>query len=236
MPLFIKHDFYRNFSNSLQSDNKKLGRSIMEDETAKLIVFAKRELVDKLISKGFKIKKHISFENLSNFIFQNKDNQDIQNIITDLIIKKNAQEKLEVINSTKEYNASGRYTPKNVPQLKMQNDNFKKSVRETFLNANADNVNNLITQHNINKMAIDKTNPEYKKALFKTATISVLSTIVVMGVAYGIHTIYAKHKKSKSKVSEQPANTEVKPQTTGTPDKLPMNANDLTENNYAKGV
>ena len=239
--LFIKYDFYEVLNNAFKYDNDRLANSILEDELAKLVAFRKHEVADLLRTKGIRISKRASSERILKKIKDNKKNEKVSRSVVKMIIDNNAKNKEQIINSAKDYNANGRYVPKQLPQLRMKDKDFEDKVYEHYCNFDGNNVETLINQHNINKMEIDKSNPEFKRILIRNAVLSVAATLVTVGLVYGIFYV-VKKVKAANKAEAAPPTTEalqapemVKPGGEGSPE-AQIPATELNEVNYKKTI
>lgn len=240
--LFIKYDFYEVLNNAFKYDNDRLANSILEDELAKLIAFRKHEVADLLRSKGVRVSKRASSERILKKIKDNRKNEKVSLAVVKMIIDNNAKNKEQIINSAKDYNANGRYTPKELPQLKMKDKEFEKKVYDCYCNFDGNNVGTLINQHNINKMDIDKNNPEFKKILVRNAVLSVAATLAAVGIVYGIFYVVKKVKAANAAQAAPPATTESMPAPEmpktelgeGSQPEIP--ATELNETNYKKTI
>lgn len=237
--LFIKYDFYEVLNNAFKYDNDRLANNILEDELAKLVAFRKHEVADLLRSKGIRISKRASSEKILKKIKDNRKNEKVSLAVVKMIIDNNAKNKEQIINSAKDFNANGRYVPKALPQLRMKDKEFEQKVYECYCNFDGNNVETLINQHNINKMEIDKNNPEFKRILIRNAVLSVAATLAAVGLVYGIFYLVKKVKKANAAEAAppttpvaQPAPEGLKPEGEGSQPEIP--ATELNEKNYKK--
>lgn len=232
--LFIKHDLYHSFEKACEYGNDRFARKLIEDEVAKLVAFRRQQVIDLLRSKGYKLTKRCSNDKIVKTIIDNRKNEDLSRAICKMIIENNSKNKTEVIDSAMNFNGGGKYTQKSKPLLKIKDKEFEDKLYTHYLNIEGTNVNTLAMSHNTNKVEIDKTNPEYKKAMVRTAVTATAITLGAVAATWGIYWL-VKRVKNPAKPEQPAAVAAPAPVATTEPAAAPakvMNANDYNENNY----
>lgn len=88
--MFLEHDFYSNFSESLQSGDKQLTNDIIADELSELIVHDYSKVFDLLEKVGIRVNRNMSDEQLADILIDGmQSNEKLARGIAFLISERN---------------------------------------------------------------------------------------------------------------------------------------------------
>lgn len=123
--MFLEHDFYSNFSQSLQSGDQKLTRDIISDELSELIVHDYDKVFDLLDKVGVRANPKMSDEQLVDLLL--KEMQTNPKLIKGLAFL--ISEKNDLINSETDDRSGKKY-------VEYVNKNLQKSLDKILSNEN----------------------------------------------------------------------------------------------------
>jgi hypothetical protein len=123
--MFLEHDFYSNFSKSLQSGDSKLTNDIISDELSELIVHDNEKVVDLFTKVNIKASPSISDEEVVDILLdQMQTNEKLQRGLAFLIADRN-----KLINNQTDDRSGKKY-------VDYVNQNLKSSFDRVLLNDN----------------------------------------------------------------------------------------------------
>ena len=123
--MFLEHDFYSNFSQSLQSGDRKLINDIIADELSELIVHDYDKVFDLLEKVGVRVNQRISDEQLADLLISEmKTNKKLVKGVAFLISENN-----NLINNKTDEKSGRKY-------IEYVNRNLSNSFEKIFSNEN----------------------------------------------------------------------------------------------------
>jgi hypothetical protein len=152
--MFLEHDFYSNFSQSLQSGDSKMTNDIIIDELSELIVHDYTKIFDLLSKVGVRVSPNISDEQLVDILLNEmRTNKKLVRGLAFLIADKN-----ELINSKTDEKSGRKYVDyvsnnldtsfKNILRTQNETKKFKTSLMNQVKSKDstvADRTRNVVT-------------------------------------------------------------------------------------------
>lgn len=174
--MFLEHDFYSNFSQSLQSGDARLTNDIIADELSELIVHDYEKVFDLLSKVGINVSKKISDEQLVNILLEKiKTNEKLVRGLSFLISEKNG-----LINSNTDDKSGKKYVDyvnKNLSSSFdkiLKNDNETKKFRTELMNR---------IKSKDSKVAERRRNVETPSKFWR-------NTIIIAGVSVAVYLVW----------------------------------------------
>lgn len=201
--LYIVHDFFKNFLSAVNAEDTLMLADLITDETAKIIVFDRGKIIEIIRKSKIKTSSNPTDADIINALIKNiSKNKDLNNLISDLIIK----------NNTDKNNIDNKET---VPADKRKE--FVKKALSMFINSDNEMLIKKKTAHhlkvrdmnfNADAEVIDLT----KKQKVVIVTRTVFVTTVMLGIGYLVlRTLIKKgvFKKKETAQTEVVQTTEV---------------------------
>lgn len=236
--MFLKHDFYTNFSGAVKAHDEALAKDVVSDEIAKVIVFDRENVINFINSQGIKAKRRINDRDILDTIYSNRKNKGFSAGISRIILNNNNKPIKESVEAQKMFTAREYVPGKSRPSV-YAGEPLNEMVTEaimSFEGSDIDSTKEKIETHKNNKTMIQAEGGYYRKIIIKTAAISVVSTaIVTAGLIYGIG-YFRKSKAGKAAVANPnpaPGTTPVVP-ATPPPTPAPMPAQAYNEKNFGE--
>lgn len=187
--MFLEHDFYSNFSQSLQSSDQKLTRDIIADEISELIVHDYNKVFDLLDKVGIRANPKMSDEQLVDLLL--KEMQANPKLIKGLAFL--ISEKNDLINSETDDRSGKKYVEYVNKNLQKSLDKILKSENETrkFKNDLMSRVGNKDSKVAERRRNVEKPNRFWR------------NTFIVVGVLGVTYLIYRNWDKITGKETSQ---------------------------------